>query len=144
MHGSAVSALRVSENDENKMSPSNLGIVFGPTLLRPLVSADMSLMALLETSYQAALVEFLIIHHHRIFGLQQNSCTPPPPVPTTPLPDTPPRASCPLEAGANSELETSSGGRPLSVEVSTDSGQTELRAFCCHGYAVGTVDAAAL
>ncbi|CAG12171.1 unnamed protein product, partial [Tetraodon nigroviridis] len=78
---------RVSENDENKMSPSNLGIVFGPTLLRPLVSADMSLMALLETSYQAALVEFLIIHHHRIFGLQQNSCTPPPPVPTTPLPD---------------------------------------------------------
>lgn len=122
MHWSAVSPHRVSENDENKMSPSNLGIVFGPTLLRPLVSTDMSLMALLETSYQAALVEFLIIHHDRIFGLQQNPCTPPPPVPKVPLSDTPPRASCPPEGEANSELETPSRERPLSVEVSTESG----------------------
>lgn len=100
------------------MSPSNLGIVFGPTLLRPLVSTDMSLMALLETSYQAALVEFLIIHHNRIFGLQQISCTPPPPAPEAPLPDTPPRDSCPLEGGVNSELESCSRECPLSLEVS--------------------------
>lgn len=121
MHQSAVSPHRVSENEENKMSPSNLGIVFGPTLLRPLVSTDMSLMALLETSYQAALVEFLIIHHDRIFSLQQISCAPPPPAPKAALPDTPPRASCPLEGDVNSECETSSRERPLSVEVSTDS-----------------------
>ncbi|XP_045895254.1 GEM-interacting protein isoform X2 [Micropterus dolomieu] len=100
---------KVSENYENKMSPSNLGIVFGPTLLRPLVSTDMSMIALLETSYQAALVEFLITHHDHVFGLQQRPCTPPPPVPTAPLPDTPPRASCPLdgEVYAGSEHETS-------------------------------------
>lgn len=118
MHSSLVSPHRVSENDDNKMSPSNLGIVFGPTLLRPLVSTDMSLMALLETSYQAALVEFLIIHHDRIFGPQQISCTPPPPAPKAPLPDTPPRASCPLKGEVNSEHESSSRECPLSVEVS--------------------------
>ncbi|XP_020496591.2 GEM-interacting protein [Labrus bergylta] len=112
---------RVSENQENKMSPSNLGIVFGPTLLRPLVSTDMSMIALLETSYQAVLVEFLITHHDEIFGLQPRSRTPTPPAPTAPLPDTPPRASCHLDGDVNadSEHESSSRERPLSVENRT-------------------------
>ncbi|KAM6913676.1 GEM-interacting protein isoform 2-T2 [Lycodopsis pacificus] len=107
----------VSEND-NKMSPSNLGIVFGPTLLRPLVSTDMSMIALLETSYQTVLVEFLITHHDKIFGLHRRPSTPPPPAPTAPLPDTPPRASCALdgEAYTSSEHETSSRERPHSLE----------------------------
>lgn len=116
---SAVCLHRVSQNDENKMSPSNLGIVFGPTLLRPLVSMDMSMTAVLETSYQAVLVEFLIKHHDMVFGIQQSSCTPTPPAPTAPLPDIPPRASCPLDGEVNAEHETSSRERPLSVEVST-------------------------
>ncbi|KAM9391856.1 GEM-interacting protein isoform 2-T2 [Pholidichthys leucotaenia] len=109
---------KVSENYENKMSPSNLGIVFGPTLLRPLMSTDMSMIALLETSYQAVLVEFLITHHDKVFGLQQRVSTPPPPAPTAPLPDTPPRSSCPLdgEAFADSEHETSSRERLHSLE----------------------------
>ncbi|XP_026207638.1 GEM-interacting protein isoform X2 [Anabas testudineus] len=112
---------KVSENFENKMSPSNLGIVFGPTLLRPLVSTDMSMLALLETSYQAVLVEFLITHHEEIFGVEQRSCTPPPPVPTAPLPDTPPRASCPLDGGVYTgpEHEGSSRERPRSLESRT-------------------------
>ncbi|XP_041634358.1 GEM-interacting protein isoform X2 [Cheilinus undulatus] len=112
---------RVSENQENKMSPSNLGIVFGPTLLRPLVSTDMSMITLLETSYQSILVEFLITHHDEIFGIQPKSCTPTPPAPTAPLPDTPPRASCHLdgEVDADSEHETSSRERPLSLENRT-------------------------
>lgn len=103
------------------MSPSNLGIVFGPTLLRPLVSTDMSMIALLETSYQSLLVEFLITHHDKIFGLRAGSSTPPPPAPTAPLPDTPSRASCPLDGvvDADSEHETSSRERPRSLEVST-------------------------
>ncbi|XP_034046437.1 GEM-interacting protein [Thalassophryne amazonica] len=88
---------RVSENYENKMSPSNLGIVFGPTLLRPLVCTDMSLLALLETSYQSLLIEFLITHHNKVFGLGQSLNTPTPPAPSALLPDTPPRASCPLD-----------------------------------------------
>ncbi|KAM3598314.1 uncharacterized protein V6R79_016598 [Siganus canaliculatus] len=109
---------KVSENDENKMSPSNLGIVFGPTLLRPLVSTDMPVIAVLETSYQAVFVEFLIIHHDKIFGLKRRPNTPPPPAPTAPLPDTPRRVSCPLdgEVYAGSEHETSSRERPHSLE----------------------------
>lgn len=99
------------------MSPSNLGIVFGPTLLRPLVSQDISMIALLETNYQAVLVEFLITHHDKVFGIQQRSSTPPPPAPTAPLPETPPRASCPLDGEA--ENETPVKQRPHSVEVST-------------------------
>ncbi|XP_074553518.1 GEM-interacting protein isoform X2 [Halichoeres trimaculatus] len=112
---------RVSENQENKMSPSNLGIVFGPTLLRPLVSTDTSMIALLETSYQAVLVEFLIAHYDEIFGLQPRNRTPTPPAPTAPLPDTPPRASCPLDGDeyADSEHESSSRERPLSLESRT-------------------------
>ncbi|XP_031723636.1 GEM-interacting protein [Anarrhichthys ocellatus] len=110
----------VSEND-NKMSPSNLGIVFGPTLLRPLVSTDMSMIALLETSYQAVLVEFLITHHDKIFGLHRRPSTPPPPAPTAPLPDTPPRASCALdgEVYTSSEHETPSRERLHSLESRT-------------------------
>ncbi|XP_040919554.1 GEM-interacting protein isoform X2 [Toxotes jaculatrix] len=111
---------KVSENYENKMSPSNLGIVFGPTLLRPLVSTDMPMIALLETSYQAALVEFLITHHDTVFGFQERPSTPPPPVPTVPLPDTPPRASCPLDGDAYTSPEReSSRERQHSVESRT-------------------------
>ncbi|KAI3359725.1 hypothetical protein L3Q82_014094 [Scortum barcoo] len=112
---------KVSENCDNKMSACNLGIVFGPTLLRPLVTTDMPMIALLETSYQAALVEFLITHHNKVFGLQQRPSTPPPPPPTAPLPDTPPRASCPLdgEVYAGLEHETSSRERPHSLESRT-------------------------
>ncbi|KAF6727804.1 GEM-interacting protein [Oryzias melastigma] len=113
--------LKVSENHENKMSPSNLGIVFGPTLLRPLVSADMSMIAILETSYQSMLIEFLITHYDKIFGPKRTLSTPPPPAPTAPLPDTPPRASCPLDGEADGNLEnvTSSKQRPRSAESRT-------------------------
>uniref|UniRef100_A0A8C6KS15 Rho-GAP domain-containing protein n=1 Tax=Nothobranchius furzeri TaxID=105023 RepID=A0A8C6KS15_NOTFU len=109
---------KVSENYDNKMSPSNLGIVFGPTLLRPLVSTDMSMIALLETSYQAVLVEFLITHHDKIFGLDPSTMTPP--APTAPLPDTPPRASIPLDrADGDLDHDSSSKERPRSLEVSS-------------------------
>lgn len=117
----SLSSHRVSENLENKMSQSNLGIVFGPTLLRPLVSTDMSMLALLETSYQAVVVEFLITHHDKLFGLHRKPSPPPLPAPAEPLPDTPPRASCALdgEVYAISEDETSSRERPRSLDVST-------------------------
>ncbi|XP_047427072.1 GEM-interacting protein [Mugil cephalus] len=109
---------KIAENCENKMSPSNLGIVFGPTLLRPLVSTDMSMIALLETSYQALLIEFLITHHDKVFGVKKRPSTPPPPPPTAPLPETPPRASCPQDGVVYAALEheASSRERPRSLE----------------------------
>ncbi|KAJ3601631.1 hypothetical protein NHX12_032599 [Muraenolepis orangiensis] len=119
---------RVSEHSEhNKMSPGNLGIVFGPTLLRPPATADSSAtVALLESSYQALLVEFLIVHHRRVLGPRPGEGTPPPPAPTGPLPATPPRPpSCPeLEEGPGTpgEAPDQTGpcrDRPRSLESRT-------------------------
>ncbi|KAK7175246.1 hypothetical protein R3I93_002216 [Phoxinus phoxinus] len=113
---------RVAEQfEDNKMSPGNLGIVFGPTLLRPLVSGDVSMIALLETSYQALLVEFMISHYDQVFGSATRSSTPPPPPPTAPLPDTPPRASCPVSPASSSPQDpgAASRERPRSLENRT-------------------------
>ncbi|XP_076866132.1 GEM-interacting protein isoform X2 [Brachyhypopomus gauderio] len=111
---------RISECfEENKMSPGNLGIVFGPTLLRPLVSGGVSMIALLESSYQALLVEFMISHQEQIFGPAPHPGTPPP-VPTTPLPDTPPKAPCRShEPGTTRQGEPLTKERPRSLESHT-------------------------
>lgn len=60
---------RVSElEQDNKMSVSNLGIVFGPTLMRPKpTGATVSLSSLVDYPHQARIVEALIIFQHKIF-----------------------------------------------------------------------------
>ncbi|KAF7243941.1 GEM-interacting protein [Varanus komodoensis] len=61
---------RVAERyKENKMSPSNLGIIFGPTLIRPPASSYVSMSCLVESGYQSQMVEFLILNYERIFGI---------------------------------------------------------------------------
>uniref|UniRef100_A0ABM5FPQ2 GEM-interacting protein isoform X2 n=1 Tax=Pogona vitticeps TaxID=103695 RepID=A0ABM5FPQ2_9SAUR len=61
---------RVAERyEENKMSPNNLGIIFGPTLIRPPGSNDVSMSCLVDSGYQSQLVEFLILNYERIFGM---------------------------------------------------------------------------
>ncbi|CAK6445272.1 unnamed protein product [Pipistrellus nathusii] len=61
--------------EENKMSANNLGIVFGPTLLRPPDNAGAaaagSVNCLLDFGHQAQLVEFLIVHYEQIFGMDE-------------------------------------------------------------------------
>ncbi|KAG9343658.1 hypothetical protein JZ751_013829 [Albula glossodonta] len=53
---------------DNKMSPSNLGIVFGPTLMRPRpTGATVSLSSLVDYPHQARIVEALIVFHQTIF-----------------------------------------------------------------------------
>ncbi|XP_078537285.1 GEM-interacting protein isoform X2 [Lissotriton helveticus] len=60
---------RVAERyEDNKMSSNNLGIIFGPTLIRPSPGNDISMTCLIDTGYQAQIVEFLIINYERIFG----------------------------------------------------------------------------
>ncbi|KAG8441286.1 hypothetical protein GDO86_006860 [Hymenochirus boettgeri] len=62
---------RVSERyEENKMSPNNLGIIFGPTLIRPSAGQDISVNCLIDTGYQAQAVEFLIQNYEKIFGME--------------------------------------------------------------------------
>ncbi|XP_076847404.1 rho GTPase-activating protein 45-like [Brachyhypopomus gauderio] len=60
---------RVSElEQDNKMSSSNLGIVFGPTLMRPRpTGATVSLSSLVDYPHQARIVEALIVFQQHIF-----------------------------------------------------------------------------
>lgn len=60
---------RVTEQaEENKMTASNLGIIFGPTLIKPRqTDAEVSLSSLVDYPYQALIVELLIRHYQMIF-----------------------------------------------------------------------------
>nr|XP_056705609.1 GEM-interacting protein [Euleptes europaea] len=61
---------RVAERyEENKMSPNNLGIIFGPTLIHPPTTNDLSMLCLVESGYQSQLVEFLILNYEKLFGM---------------------------------------------------------------------------
>ncbi|XP_011846728.1 PREDICTED: GEM-interacting protein [Mandrillus leucophaeus] len=76
---------------ENKMSANNLGIVFGPTLLRPpdspRAAGAIPVTCLLDSGHQAQLVEFLIVHYEQIFGMDElPQATEPPPQDSSPAP----------------------------------------------------------
>ncbi|XP_070708990.1 rho GTPase-activating protein 29 isoform X2 [Pempheris klunzingeri] len=60
---------RVTEqSEENKMTASNLGIIFGPTLIKPRqADAEVSLSSLVDYPYQALIVELLIRHYEMVF-----------------------------------------------------------------------------
>ncbi|XP_034530127.1 rho GTPase-activating protein 45 isoform X2 [Notolabrus celidotus] len=60
---------RIAELEEdNKMSPSNLGIVFGPSLMRPRpTGATISLSSLVDYPHQARIVEAMIVFYSSIF-----------------------------------------------------------------------------
>uniref|UniRef100_W5JZF8 Rho GTPase-activating protein 29 n=1 Tax=Astyanax mexicanus TaxID=7994 RepID=W5JZF8_ASTMX len=60
---------RVTEcAEENKMTASNLGIIFGPTLIKPRqTEAEVSLSSLVDYPYQALMVEIFITHLATIF-----------------------------------------------------------------------------
>lgn len=58
----------VEVEQDNKMTPGNLGIVFGPTLLRPRpTEATVSLSSLVDYPHQARIVETLITHYGAVF-----------------------------------------------------------------------------
>ncbi|XP_041086832.1 rho GTPase-activating protein 45 isoform X4 [Polyodon spathula] len=60
---------KISEVEvDNKMSSSNLGIVFGPTLMRPRpTGATVSLSSLVDYPHQARIIETLIVFYETIF-----------------------------------------------------------------------------
>ncbi|XP_022353998.1 GEM-interacting protein isoform X5 [Enhydra lutris kenyoni] len=80
--------------EENKMSANNLGIVFGPTLLRPpdgpRTAGAGPVTCLLDSGHQAQLIEFLIVYYEQIFGMDDL------PMATEPLPQDPSPAPGPL------------------------------------------------
>ncbi|KFP16990.1 Minor histocompatibility protein HA-1, partial [Egretta garzetta] len=61
-------AVIVEVEQDNKMTSSNLGIVFGPTLMRPRpTDATISLSSLVDYPHQARIIEALIIFYSTIF-----------------------------------------------------------------------------
>lgn len=59
---------RVAEKScDNNMPSSNLGIVFGPTLLRT-SEGEASLSSLVDTVHQTRVVDLLITYAHQVFG----------------------------------------------------------------------------
>lgn len=69
---------RVSEQaEENKMTASNLGIIFGPTLIKPRqLEAEVSLSSLVDYPHQARMVELLISYHQMIFDVPLSTVSP--------------------------------------------------------------------
>ncbi|XP_062284934.1 rho GTPase-activating protein 29 [Scomber scombrus] len=68
---------RVTEQaEENKMTASNLGIIFGPTLVKPRqTDAEVSLSSLVDYPYQALMVELLVRHYKAIFDTSPLTCS---------------------------------------------------------------------
>uniref|UniRef100_A0A4W5NAR3 Rho GTPase activating protein 45 n=1 Tax=Hucho hucho TaxID=62062 RepID=A0A4W5NAR3_9TELE len=69
---------RIAElEQDNKMSPSNLGIVFGPSLMRPRpTGATVSLSSLVDYPHQARIIETLIVFYSAIFQSSSTSSHP--------------------------------------------------------------------
>ncbi|XP_076321637.1 rho GTPase-activating protein 45-like isoform X2 [Tachypleus tridentatus] len=62
---------RVAEHaEDNNMPPSNLGIVFGPTLLQT-SEGSASLSSLVDTIHQTRVIELLISYADKIFGVPE-------------------------------------------------------------------------
>uniref|UniRef100_A0A663N5I8 GEM interacting protein n=1 Tax=Athene cunicularia TaxID=194338 RepID=A0A663N5I8_ATHCN len=124
---------RVAEKyEENKMSPNNLGIVFGPTLIRPGSGSDVSMSCLVDSGYQAQIVEFLIQNYERVFGMDDLpsslslGCENPSPRPGDPVhthpdskPTTTPRRSRVLHSSSHVHLTIITSSQ---LEVSTSVG----------------------
>lgn len=73
------------------MTASNLGIIFGPTLIKPRqADAEVSLSSLVDYPYQALIVELLIRHYEMVFDtpLSPLSSTSPTDMDAQPRPDT--------------------------------------------------------
>ncbi|XP_051495791.1 LOW QUALITY PROTEIN: rho GTPase-activating protein 45 [Apus apus] len=67
----------VEVEQDNKMTSSNLGIVFGPTLMRPRpTDATISLSSLVDYPHQARIIEALIIFYSTIFENEETAALP--------------------------------------------------------------------
>uniref|UniRef100_A0AAY4ESL2 Rho GTPase-activating protein 26 n=1 Tax=Denticeps clupeoides TaxID=299321 RepID=A0AAY4ESL2_9TELE len=80
-----------SHHQQNLMTVANLGVVFGPTLLRP---QEETVAAIMDIKFQNIVVEILIENHERVSGLLTwfcvFMCVPVRPPPALPLPALPP------------------------------------------------------
>ncbi|XP_033824328.1 rho GTPase-activating protein 10 [Periophthalmus magnuspinnatus] len=64
-----------AHSKQNLMTVANLGVVFGPTLMRP---QEETVAAIMDLKFQNIVVEILIEHHEKIFADAPASCPPSP------------------------------------------------------------------
>ncbi|XP_042287219.1 rho GTPase-activating protein 42 [Thunnus maccoyii] len=69
-----------SHSDQNLMTVSNLGMIFGPTLMR---SQEETVAAMMNIKFQNIVVEIIIENHHKIFGEAPDLSVPLPPAPSS-------------------------------------------------------------
>ncbi|XP_055722050.1 rho GTPase-activating protein 29-like isoform X2 [Salvelinus fontinalis] len=105
---------RVTEQaEENKMTASNLGIIFGPTLVKPRqTDAEVSLSSLVDYPYQALMVELLVRHFQVIFDLSSPPSSYPPTTTTTTVGQTSSSSSYPPTTTATVGQTSSSSYPP--------------------------------
>nr|XP_057902019.1 rho GTPase-activating protein 10 isoform X3 [Doryrhamphus excisus] len=60
-----------AHSKQNLMTVANLGVVFGPTLMRP---QEETVAAIMDLKFQNIVVEILIEHHEKIFADAPDSC----------------------------------------------------------------------
>ncbi|XP_035516733.1 rho GTPase-activating protein 10 isoform X2 [Morone saxatilis] len=60
-----------ANSKQNLMTVANLGVVFGPTLMRP---QEETVAAIMDLKFQNIVVEILIEHHEKIFADAPESC----------------------------------------------------------------------
>ncbi|KAF7710087.1 hypothetical protein HF521_008959 [Silurus meridionalis] len=60
-----------AHNKQNLMTVANLGVVFGPTLMRP---QEETVAAIMDLKFQNIVVEILIEQHEKIFGDAPSAC----------------------------------------------------------------------
>ncbi|KAJ8348788.1 hypothetical protein SKAU_G00273770 [Synaphobranchus kaupii] len=64
-----------SHSDENRMTPSNMGVIFGPTLMR---AEEETVAAMLDIKFQNIVVEILIEDYKKIFSAAPEESSAPP------------------------------------------------------------------
>lgn len=69
-----------SHSDQNMMTVSNLGMIFGPTLMR---SQEETVAAMMNIKFQNIVVEIIIENHHKIFGEAPDLSVPLPQAPSS-------------------------------------------------------------
>ncbi|GFS13572.1 minor histocompatibility protein HA-1-like [Elysia marginata] len=122
---------RVADNAEvNQMSASNLGIVFGPTLLRPL-EGSASLASLVDTPHQTRAIELLVTHAHVIFGPSEDFQVSPGQTPIEQLDDRP------ADQASQGQKSSKKSNQPTSSEIADDE-TSGLGTSCSAGASTST------
>ncbi|XP_060249171.1 rho GTPase-activating protein 10 isoform X2 [Meriones unguiculatus] len=79
-----------NHSKQNLMTVANLGVVFGPTLMRP---QEETVAAIMDLKFQNIVVEILIENHEKIFRTSPDTTFPEPTCLSTSPPNAPPRQS---------------------------------------------------